>query len=136
VLDTTSCSSDTKRPVCRIVDPRGLVACQPHSTGGDAQLGEACSAAKQCAAGFHCASNVDGDASLQTKCVRLCAWGSCDAKPACGKDEGTCVHFLRDPEGVGECTAGWRHEGIPVDGGVAATPGAGSPHDAGSATRD
>jgi hypothetical protein len=115
VLDTTSCSSDSVRPVCRIVDPRGFVACQPHSTGGDAQLGEDCSEQKQCAAGLHCAGLFAEDASAQTKCVRLCAWGSCDdAKPACGKDEGTCVHFLHDPEGVGECTADWRGEGIPV----------------------
>jgi hypothetical protein len=123
VLDTTSCATDTKRPVCRIVDPRGFVACQPHSAGGDAQLGEDCNAQKQCAAGLHCAGNIDEDASAHTKCVRLCAWGSCDdAKPACGKGEGTCVHFIRDPEGVGECTANWRGEGIPVEG---------SPRDAG-----
>jgi hypothetical protein len=126
VLDTASCSSDSARPVCRIVDPRALVACQPHSVGGDAQLGEDCNGQKQCAAGLHCAGNVNGDdASVPTKCVRLCAWGSCDgAKPACGKDEGTCVHFLRDPEGVGECTPDWRGKGITVDGQ--------SPRDAGS----
>ncbi len=123
VLDPESCTSDPTRPVCRIVDPRGFTACQPHSSGGDAQLGESCSEQKQCAAGLHCAGDLDADASAQTVCVRLCAWGSCDGTPACGKDEGLCVHFLRDPDGVGECTVGFRGEGIPIDGGVATTTG-------------
>ena len=28
-------------------------------------------------------------------------------KPTYGPNEGTCVHFNRDPPGVGECTPGW-----------------------------
>jgi len=133
VLDPTSCSSDATRPVCRIVDARGYVACRPHSEGGDADLGEPCNADKQCAPGLHCAGNVDDDAAVQTTCVRLCAWGSCDAKPACGNGEGLCVHFARDPDGVGECTVGWRGEGIPLG---FLTPDGGATEDAGNTTRD
>jgi hypothetical protein len=40
------------------------------------------------------------------ECRRLCKWGPCE-RSGCGEDEGKCVHFRRNPEGVGECTPGW-----------------------------
>ena len=114
LLDPDSCASDAAHPVCRIVDATGAVACVQ---GGDRKLGEACDGEHQCGTGQHCAGYIkaDGSASLQTTCVRLCRYGTCNAKPGCPEDEGPCVHFARDPEGVGECTKGWARPGQKVD---------------------
>ncbi|HEX4335417.1 MAG TPA: hypothetical protein VH062_05855 [Polyangiaceae bacterium] len=120
LLDSaTTCASDPKRPVCRIVDPTGAVACSP---SGDRDVGEACDTDHQCGVGQHCAGNANAEAGagVPTTCVRLCGFGSCNATPACPAKEGVCVHFTRDPAGVGECTLNWTGPGlgVPVDGGV------------------
>jgi hypothetical protein len=117
LLDVKSCAGDAKRPVCRIVDPDGDVACAP---SGDRTLGDDCDADHQCGPGQHCAGNADTAvaAIIQTKCVRFCGFGSCNSEPACPDSEGLCVHFTRDPEGVGECTQNWRGPGIELDAGT------------------
>jgi hypothetical protein len=91
-LDADSCSSEDGRE-CKIVDPTGAVACAPRS---DAGLGDACAPPTVCKQGLNCVGGY---------CTRLCRFEEC-AEPGCGADEGSCVHFLRDPEGVGECTLG------------------------------
>ncbi|MES1189195.1 MAG: hypothetical protein ABUL60_35595 [Myxococcales bacterium] len=91
-LDADSCSSEDGRE-CKIVDPTGAVACAPRS---DADLGDACAPPTVCKQGLSCVGGY---------CTRLCRFEEC-AEPGCSADEGSCVHFLRDPEGVGECTLG------------------------------
>jgi hypothetical protein len=90
-LDPTSCADEPGRE-CKIVDPTGAVACAPRST---AQLGDACAPPDVCAQGLACVGE---------RCIKLCAYAQC-AEPSCSAEEGTCVHFARDPEGLGECTA-------------------------------
>ena len=116
-LSTAACGSDPAWPVCRIIDHVGTVAC---SRAGERDLGDDCDSAHPCGAGQHCAGNESSAvaATIQTKCVRLCKFGSCGAEPACGKDEGVCVHFDRDPDGVGECTPDWKGPGVEIDGGA------------------
>ena len=128
VLDSVStCKSDAKRPVCRVIDASGTVACRPT---GDRDLGQACDSANQCGPGQMCAGYASGEAStnVATKCVRLCKWGDCRSKPACPEAEGPCIHFDRDPDGVGECTLGWQGKG--ADAGVIVEPAEAGPHDA------
>jgi hypothetical protein len=115
VLDKNSCASDTKHPVCRVVDPTGAVACQQAS---DRKLGDECDDVHRCGGGEHCVSQLSAEASTPRHCVRLCRFGSCTAEPGCPRGEGPCVHFNRDPEGVGECTPGWKREGVEVDAGT------------------
>ncbi|HYQ18488.1 MAG TPA: hypothetical protein VEQ58_22085 [Polyangiaceae bacterium] len=91
-LAPDSCADEPDRE-CKIVDPTGAVACSPRST---AQLGDPCSPSAACSAGLSCV----GD-----RCTKLCAAEAC-AEPACSAAEGSCVHFARDPAGVGECTLG------------------------------
>jgi hypothetical protein len=130
LLDPDSCAADPKHPVCRIVDATGAVACVQN---GDRKLGEACDGEHQCGRGEHCAGymKADGSTSLATTCVRLCRYGSCNSKPGCPDGEGPCVHFLRDPEGIGECTAGWKGPGqevdVPGDAGLTDASPTGSP---------
>jgi hypothetical protein len=85
---------------CKMVDSRGSEACVPKSGG---ELGEACSRAsgRLCGAGLTCVGQPGS-----TTCRRLCRAEEC-GEPACLEGEGTCVHFDRDPPGVGECTPGW-----------------------------
>jgi len=90
-LDPTSCADEPGRE-CKIVDPTGAVACAPRSS---AQLGDSCAPPTVCAQGLSC---------VGSRCIKLCAYAQC-AEPSCSAEEGTCVHFARDPEGVGECTA-------------------------------
>lgn len=73
---------------CQIVDPTGATACFEEGTGGS---GEPC----PCKGGFLC---VDGE------CRRLCKAVEGGGEPSCLEGEGICVHFQRDPPGVGECT--------------------------------
>jgi hypothetical protein len=91
-LDPLSCADDSDRQ-CKIVDPTGAVACSPHSTAG---LGDACAPPDVCGQGLSCVGNV---------CTKLCAAEAC-AEPSCSDAEGSCVHYARDPAGVGECTLG------------------------------
>ena len=85
---------------CKLVDSRGSEACVPKSAGA---LGEDCGngTGRLCAAGLTCVGQPGAEA-----CRRLCRAEEC-GEPACPAAEGTCVHFDRDPPGVGECTPGW-----------------------------
>ena len=91
-LDPDSCADEPSRE-CKIVDPTGAVACAPRSNAG---LGDACAPPTVCKQGLSCVGGY---------CTRLCRFEEC-GEPSCGEGEGSCVHFLRDPEGVGECTLG------------------------------
>ncbi len=91
-LDPSSCADEPSRE-CKIVDPTGAVACAPHS---NADLGESCAPPTVCRQGATC---VGG------RCIKLCRFQEC-GEPSCSDAEGRCVRFLRDPEGVGECTVG------------------------------
>jgi len=89
-LDSTSCADEPTRE-CKIVDPTGAVACAPRTSAG---LGDACAPTNACKQGLSC---VGGH------CIALCRFEECGS-PACATDQGSCVHYRRDPEGVGECT--------------------------------
>jgi hypothetical protein len=91
VLDSQACAPGRD---CKIVDPTGNEACIPH---GSEQVGARCGGGASCDRGLTC---VDGI------CRRLCAAELC-GEPACPAAEGSCVHFQRNPPGVGECTPGW-----------------------------
>jgi hypothetical protein len=73
---------------CQLVDPTGAAACVPENTGG---AGDPC----PCQGGFLCVAE---------KCRRLCKAVEGGGEPYCQAGEGRCVHFDRDPPGVGECT--------------------------------
>jgi hypothetical protein len=94
VFETDSCDDEPGRE-CRIVDPTGAVACAPDSNIG---LGEPCDVVNQCDQGLHCVDN---------RCRALCRAESCDEEPSCENADDICVHFDRDPDGVGECTPNW-----------------------------
>jgi hypothetical protein len=87
-LEPGSCESIEKGTTCQIADPTGATACLPEGTGGPASP---C----PCKGGFSC---VEGG------CRRLCRAISGGGEPSCPAEEGVCVHFNRDPAGVGECT--------------------------------
>lgn len=92
-LDPAPCPNAPDRE-CKIVDPTGNVACDPLSS---AHAGDACSTQHSCAAGLTC---------VLDQCRKLCRALAC-GEPSCAAEEGACVHFTRDPIGVGECTPGW-----------------------------
>lgn len=73
---------------CQIADPTGATACFEEGSGGQ---GAPC----PCKGGFLC---VEG------ACRRLCKAVEGGGEPSCQEGEGICVHFQRDPQGVGECT--------------------------------
>jgi hypothetical protein len=91
-LDPDSCADEPGRE-CKIVDPTGAVACMPISV---AILGDECTPPAVCGQGMSCVGGY---------CIKLCRFAEC-GEPACAEGEGACVHFERDPEGVGECTLG------------------------------
>ncbi|HVU00733.1 MAG TPA: hypothetical protein VHE30_03245 [Polyangiaceae bacterium] len=106
-LSPDSCADSTK--ACRIADPLGHTACLTPKTKA---LGDPCTEADPCSAGQICATSDDGsDTPPPFTCRRLCPWGVC-AEATCGESEGVCVHFTRDPLGVGECTPNF--QGTPV----------------------
>jgi hypothetical protein len=88
-LTPSSCA--TAGETCQIVDPVGHSACLPE---GSAKIGESCATAT-CEGGSICAAS---------KCRRLCKAVEGGGEPSCPAGEGVCVHFARDPAGVGECT--------------------------------
>lgn len=90
VLDADSCA-DGSFDSCKIVDPTGATACV---SSGPGKVGQDCDSAEYCGSGLSCVGNT---------CRRLCRAREC-GEPACQESEGTCVHFDRDPDGVGECT--------------------------------
>jgi hypothetical protein len=73
---------------CQLADPTGATACLPEGPG---KAGDPC----PCSGGFTCVANG---------CRRLCRAVAGGGEPSCPPAEGTCVHFDRDPAGVGECT--------------------------------
>lgn len=85
-----ACADEPDRS-CQIVDPIGNVACAPR---GEAAVGTACDGQNPC---------VDGASCIGGVCRRLCRAVE-GGEPTCPAGEGVCVHFTRDPEGVGECT--------------------------------
>ncbi len=91
VFDANACKDQPGRS-CQLADPIGNVACLPIGSGGP---GAACGANKACKAGFTCVAD---------ECRRLCKAVAGGGEPYCPASEGTCVHYKRDPEGVGECT--------------------------------
>lgn len=76
---------------CKIVDARGAVACSPLSK---AREGDACAPPTVCAAGLTC---------VLERCRKLCR-AVVGETTGCSASDGACVHFPRDPVGVGECT--------------------------------
>jgi hypothetical protein len=92
LFDPESCAEEDGRE-CKIVDPTGAVACAPVSTK---DVGDLCGSPEVCAQGLTCVGGF---------CIKLCAAEAC-GEPRCGRGEGTCVHFARNPPGVGECTLG------------------------------
>jgi hypothetical protein len=90
VLDPNACG-DRPGFACQVIDALGHVAC---AREGRSQAGDDCSRTEPCARGLLCRGG---------ECVRLCravmgAGEPCDAQPE------ACIHFNRDPAGVGECT--------------------------------
>ena len=77
---------------CQLADPTGVTACLPEGQGGS---GEAC----PCKGGFACIVGENGG-----ECRRLCKAVEGGGEPYCQSGEGICVHYTRDPSGVGECT--------------------------------
>lgn len=88
-LVPSSCAAIEANTTCQIADPTGATACLPEGTGGVA------APCGQCKGGFTC---VEGG------CRRLCRAVPGGGEPSCPAVEGVCVHFNRDPAGVGECT--------------------------------
>lgn len=90
VLDPNACS-DRPGYACQVIDPLGHVAC---AREGQAELGDDCSKNEPCARGLLCRGG---------ECVRLCRAVTGAGEP-CEAGREACVHFNRDPAGVGECT--------------------------------
>jgi hypothetical protein len=90
-LVPTSCAPIEANTTCQIADPTGATACLPEGTGG---VAAACPM-NPCRGGFTCVDGV---------CRRLCRAVAGGGEPSCPETEGVCVHFNRDPPGVGECT--------------------------------
>jgi hypothetical protein len=95
VLDPNACRAEPNQS-CQIVDPRGGVACAP---SGTAQAGEGCGPSTPCAPLHLCVNSQD-----TWQCRRLCRAAEGAPEPSCPPDGGVCVHYNRDPAGVGECT--------------------------------
>jgi hypothetical protein len=76
---------------CQLADGTGATACLPEGT---ATAPDPCQPTV-CKGGFTCVNNG---------CRRLCKAVAGGGEPSCPLEEGRCVHFNRDPPGVGECT--------------------------------
>ncbi len=87
-LDPQACPAGRS---CQLVDGNGDWTCM---LSGSAKSGEACGADAFCSPGYGCYGGT---------CRRLCQ-PTTDGQPACPASEGVCVHFVRDPAGIGECT--------------------------------
>ena len=85
-LTPASCPTPTKS--CQIIDGTGAVACVNEGQG---EQGESC----PCKGGYLCVASA---------CRRLCKAVEGGGDPYCQEGEGICVHYNRDPAGVGECT--------------------------------
>jgi hypothetical protein len=82
---------------CKIIDPKGTTACVPPTAGDE---GERCTPPIVCGPELSCVGNPG-----EERCRRLCRAEEC-GEPGCSAGD-TCVHFNRDPPGVGECTPDW-----------------------------
>lgn len=85
-LEPGSCGAAGQ--ACQIVDPTGATACFAEGSG---DTGQPC----PCKGGFLCVKDA---------CRRLCKAVEGGGEPSCQDGEGICVHYTRDPAGVGECT--------------------------------
>ena len=119
VLDRRRACLASEAQVCRRRRPDGRG--RLHAAERDLALGAACDRLDQCDAGMICAG-LSGSGPTNGTCRRLCRWAACGA-PACGASDGECVHFTRDPDGVGECTPDWQGKPVVSDGGVLYEPG-------------
>jgi hypothetical protein len=88
-LEPTSCTAPGT--ACVIADRTGATACLAEGAG---TTGQPC----PCKGGFVCLTDSKG-----TACHRLCGAVAGGAPPYCQTGEGICVHYNRDPPGVGEC---------------------------------
>jgi len=95
VLDPSSCGPGKS---CYIVDSRAGVQCLKTGT---VPFGQACTSTQLCAAGFTC---IQGKNNSGSNCRRLCRAVVGGGNPGCPLAEGVCAHFVRDPQGAGECT--------------------------------
>ncbi|HKQ68494.1 MAG TPA: hypothetical protein VJT73_04105 [Polyangiaceae bacterium] len=82
------CAAREKGTTCQIADPTGATACLPEGAGGEY---DPC---PSCRGGYTCV----GD-----RCRRLCKATLEGGEPSCASDD-VCIHYNRDPAGVGECT--------------------------------
>lgn len=90
-LDPGSCTQ--AGTACVIADATGATACFP---AGTSSVGDACEGGQPaCKGGLTCVSG---------HCRRLCKAVESGGDPACPAAEGRCVHYNRNPAGVGECT--------------------------------
>ena len=85
-LDPANCPVEGQ--TCQVVDGTGATLCLKDGTG---EQGEPC----PCKGGFLCVAKA---------CRRLCRAVEGGGDPYCQEGEGICVHYNRDPSGVGECT--------------------------------
>jgi len=135
VLDADSCKDNTDgRTVCRIVDPLARVACRP-AQSASSKLGGPCAHFDQCGPVQHCAyRQSQGVPQSDKACRRLCRITLECGGASCPEGEGVCVHFKRDPEGVGECTPNFAEDTYchEVEGGVLPPPMQPPPADAGT----
>ena len=76
---------------CLIVDGTGATGC---IAPGEGEAGDAC----PCKGGFVCVEDEGAEV-----CRQLCKAVEGGGEPGCEAGE-LCVHFVRDPPGVGECT--------------------------------
>lgn len=88
-LDPASCAAIKPGTTCQIADPTGATACLEEGTGQ--MPADPC----PCKGGFTCVSGG---------CRRLCKAVPGGGEPSCPEGEGRCVHWTKDPEGVGECS--------------------------------
>lgn len=94
VLDPDACANEPGR-TCKLVDPTGSQACAPEGSGA---TGATCDPENPCVKLHTC---VGG------RCTPLCRAAPLESPEEprpCADPDATCVHFDRDPAGVGECT--------------------------------
>jgi len=97
-LDPGSCSATNPGTTCQIADETGATACLSDGNAGPTDNCGVCNDAgvcTRCKGGSICVSHG---------CRRLCKAVAGGGEPSCPETEGRCVHFTRDPDGVGECT--------------------------------
>ena len=96
VFDPSTCPQGKS---CYIVDSRGGLKCLPTGT---ADVDEACSGTQLCKAGLACVVGNENNAT--GKCRQLCRAVPGGGSPSCPDQDSMCMHFVRNPDGVGECT--------------------------------